>query len=199
MFVLNGKPIALDRAFEHDGVQYPANWLRLASPEERAAIGIEERPNPPTWDQRFYWGYDENGSLIPKRLNDEPSFDEDGNVMVDESGERIMQTGLKTQWIAEQKRTAASLLASTDWYVVRRGETGAAIPPEILTYREEVRSVSDEREEQIAACTTVDELKELLYGSQYVYVNETNPETGEEEMVQMPNPSIATPWPQLAE
>lgn len=197
MFVLNGKPIALDRAFEHDGVQYPANWLRLASHEERAAIGIEERPNPPTWDQRFYWGYDENGSLISKRLNDEPSFDEDGNVMVDENGERIMQTGLKTQWIAEQKRTAASLLAATDWYVVRRAETGAAIPPEVLTYREEVRSVSDEREEQIAACTTVDELKELLYGSQYVYVSETNGETGEEEMVQMPNPSIATPWPQL--
>lgn len=197
MFVLNGKTIALDRSFEHDGVQYPANWLRLASPEERAAIGIEERPNPPTWDQHFYWGYDENGSLIPKRLNDEPSFDEDGNVMVDESGERIMQTGLKTQWIAEQKRTAASLLAPTDWYVTRRAETGAAIPPEVLTYREEVRSVSDEREEQIAACATVDELKELLYGSQYVYVRVKQMGKLAEEMVQMPNPSIATPWPQL--
>ena len=57
MFVLNGKPLALDRAFTTpDGTQYPKNWLRLASPEQRAAIGITEQPNPPSWDQRYYWG-----------------------------------------------------------------------------------------------------------------------------------------------
>ena len=40
-FQLNGQPIALDTAFTTpDGTQYPANWIRLASPAERAAIGI---------------------------------------------------------------------------------------------------------------------------------------------------------------
>jgi hypothetical protein len=46
MFVLDGKPLSPDVAFTHDGIQYPANWLRLATPEERAAIGITEVPDP---------------------------------------------------------------------------------------------------------------------------------------------------------
>jgi hypothetical protein len=66
MFVLNGKPLALDVPFEANGTLYPANWLRLASPAERAAIGITEQPDPPSYDQRFYWGYTASGTLIPK-------------------------------------------------------------------------------------------------------------------------------------
>ena len=57
MFLLDGKPLSPDVAFTTpDGTQYPANWLRLASPEERAAIGITEAPDPEQYDQRFYWG-----------------------------------------------------------------------------------------------------------------------------------------------
>ena len=55
MLLLDGKPLSYDRAFTHDGIQYPANWLRLASWEEKSAIGITEVPNPPYYDQRFYW------------------------------------------------------------------------------------------------------------------------------------------------
>ena len=40
MFILDGKPLSPDNAFTHDGINYPANWLRLATPEEREAIGI---------------------------------------------------------------------------------------------------------------------------------------------------------------
>ena len=40
MFTLNGNPLPLDIPFTHEDIQYPANWLRLATPEERAAIGI---------------------------------------------------------------------------------------------------------------------------------------------------------------
>jgi hypothetical protein len=46
-----GQAIPLDSQFSHDGVNYPANWLRLASMEERAAIGLVEvadpEPTPP--------------------------------------------------------------------------------------------------------------------------------------------------------
>lgn len=195
MLVLNGKPLAYDRPFTHDGIQYPSNWLRLASAEEKAAIGIEERPNPPTWDQRFYWGYDENGELISKRLNDEPAFDEDGNVQLDANGEQIVQTGLKTQWIATQKQTAGTLLAPTDWYVVRQSETGQVIPANVLLYREQVRAISGEREAQIAACTTTEELKELLFGSQEIITYEEDPDTGEMVETRSINPNVATPWP----
>jgi hypothetical protein len=41
MFLLNGKPLSLDRAFtDINGIQRPANWLRLSSPEDREKAGI---------------------------------------------------------------------------------------------------------------------------------------------------------------
>ena len=196
MLVLDGKPLAYDRPFTHDGIQYPANWLRLSSPEEKAAIGIEERPNPPSWDQRFYWGYDNDGELISKQLNDEPAFDEDGNPQLDENGEPILTTGLKTQWIATQKQIAGTLLAPTDWYVVRKAESGVEIPAEVLLYREQVRVVSGQREEQIAACATTEGLKELLFGSQEIVTFEEDPDTGEMIEQRQANPNVATAWPE---
>lgn len=145
MFVLDGKPLALDRAFEHNGIKYPSQWLRLASPEQRAAIGITEQAPEPVYDQRFYWGYDDNGALIPKDLEQ-----------------------LKEQWTAEQKRTANTLLAPNDWLLVRRAETGDAVPMEILSYRESVRNACNLREAQIEAAETVEELKEVLYGEEAI-------------------------------
>ena len=47
MFILpNGQPISPDVPFTLDGISYPANWLRLATPEERVAIGIPKSRTP---------------------------------------------------------------------------------------------------------------------------------------------------------
>lgn len=191
MFILDGKPLALDRAFTHDGIQYPSKWLRLASPEERTAIGIEEQPEPPIWDQRFYWGYSEDGTLIPKQLNDEPAVDENGDPVLDANGQQVVTTGLKTQWKREQKNIAGSLLAASDWYVVRESETGTAVPAGVAAYRQAVRDVSNVREAEIETTATVEELRELLFGSATIFV--VDPETGEQTAE--PNPDVATPWP----
>ena len=165
MFLLNGKPLALDRAFTTpDGTQYPANWLRLASPQERAAIGITEQPNPPSWDRRYYWGYDADGELIPKQLEDE--------TITPEEGEPYTQTGLKTLHINQTKETANTLLAPTDWYVVRKFERDIDIPVGIASYRSDVITVSGQRETLISNVTTVGELKGL-YESSTVGVGST--------------------------
>ena len=158
MFILAGKPLALDRAFTTpDGTQYPKNWLRLATPEQRAAIGITEQPNPPSWDQRYYWGYDSEGNLIPKQLEDETITPEDGNPYI--------QTGLKTLHINQTKETANTLLQPTDWYIVRNFERGIDIPVGIASYRAGVIAVSEEREALIQAVRTVEELKALYESS----------------------------------
>ena len=199
MLVLDGKPLAYDRPFTHDGIQYPANWLRLSSPEEKAAIGIEERPDPLAWDERFYWGYDNDGELIPKQLNDEPAFNEDGTPQLDVNGEPVLATGLKTQWIAEQKKIAGTLLAPTDWYVVRKAETDAAIPVDVLLYREQVRSICGDREAEIAACTSNAQLKELLFGVRETVTLGEDPDTGESVEIRTANPNVATAWPEQPE
>jgi hypothetical protein len=56
MFILNGKPLSPDTAFTAGDIQYPANWLRLASVEDRESIGITEMTTVGTReDDRYFW------------------------------------------------------------------------------------------------------------------------------------------------
>ena len=41
-FKLNGNPLAVDVAFSHNDIQYPANWLRLSTAQEKKDLGITE-------------------------------------------------------------------------------------------------------------------------------------------------------------
>jgi hypothetical protein len=134
MFTLNGSPLQLDTAFTGaDGTQYPANWLRLATPEERTAIGIAEVADPEPFDDRFYWGVGN-----PRDLDQ-----------------------CKTMLIAQVKQTAASLLAPTDWKIIRFAETSTAVDTATSEYRTAVRAASNANEAAINECDTVDELAAL--------------------------------------
>ena len=44
-FKLDGKIIKVDVPFTSRGIQYPANWLRLTTLDEKKAIGIKEVPD----------------------------------------------------------------------------------------------------------------------------------------------------------
>ncbi|MFZ9959035.1 MAG: hypothetical protein ACO3GP_01490 [Candidatus Limnocylindrus sp.] len=136
MFLLDGRPLPLDRPFTHPdtGVQYPATWLRLTSLAEKEAIGITEVPDQPTpyFDQRFWWD-----TGIPK----------DHAQLVD-------------QWVGQVKQTAASLLQGTDWLVIRSQDLSSQkpIPDWALDERGVIRAKSDEKEAAIRATTTTEEL-----------------------------------------
>ena len=183
-FLINGQPLRAGRPFtDANGTQYPSNWLKLASEEEKEAIGITWEADPVPVDNRFYWS---EGN--PKNLEDEPSVDEDGNPVLGDDGNQVIIQGLKTVWLAKQKENAGALLARTDWYVTRKAETDAAIPAAVLAYRESVRTISGTREGEINACTTTEELAALL----------TNPAqvmNDDGEMVANTEPFI-TPWPE---
>lgn len=189
MFVADGKTIPVGRSFELNGVQYPSNWLRLTSESEKAAVGISWVPDPQPFDSRYYWGRDDSGTLIPKRLEDELAVDPDGEPLLDSNGEQIVNTGLKTQFIAEQKQIAASLLAPTDWYITRQAETEVAAPAAVLAYRAAVRTACGEREAEIAEVTSVEGLKNLVQGAPKIYDEATD------ALIDNPNPFI-TPWPE---
>ncbi len=136
--MLNGKPLALDVAFTADGINYPANWLRLTTLDEKKAIGISEVADPARYDQRFYWSVDN-----PKPIAD-----------------------LKTEWIKIQKKTADSLLSESDWMIIRKAETDTAVPSDTTTYRTAVRTQCKKREDQITACSATDELAALISDGQ---------------------------------
>lgn len=196
MFLLNGNPLALDVAFtDADGIQRPANWLRLASPEERAAIGITEVADPAPYDQRFYWGYDADGELIPKQLNDEPQVDENGDPVLSGDGQPIVTTGLKTLWKSTTAQTANTLLAPTDWYVTRETDTGNPCPAEIRAWRQYIREAAKDKVASIDGCETVADLAAYVTGNVSTLLI-ADPETG--DLVPDPDATIQTPysaWP----
>ncbi len=194
MLQLDGKTLRLGKAFVHDGMQYPSNWLALTSLEEKQAIGIVEVPDQPqpVWDQRFYWGVDN-----PKQLNDEPAVDEDGNEL------GYTKTGLKTLWKEKQDDIAASLLAPSDWRVIKAAEvTDYAVSSQWLTYRAAVRTACNTRQAEIDACSDVAALKELLYGSATITRQQTDSDGNgvvdsddNPVMETVTNPALATAWP----
>ena len=135
MLQLNGKTLQYDRAFTHNGISYPAKWLRLTTLEEKLAIGIVEvADTSQSWDQRFYWGVDN-----PKDLDD-----------------------LKSLWKQQQNEIAASLLAPSDWRVIKARETGGQVPLAWFNYRRDVRAVCNTRQTEIDNCADVATLKELI-------------------------------------
>ena len=173
-FKLDGKSLPLDVAFKTSkGTQYPANWLRLSTAEEKAAIGITEVADDPVYDSRFYWG---NGTA--KTLTDTNEVDENGDPLLDENGDQVVTLGVKSVLKAQEKATAGSLLAKYDWYVIRKIEKSIEIPTAITTYRDGVRTACDTREKEIDACSDTAALV-TLYGQTEVTKTEKN-EAGQE-------------------
>jgi len=168
MFKIGTRTIQLDTPFTHNDIQYPANWIRLATEEDKAAIGLVWEADAVRADDRFYWDGNINN---PKALEDKEEVDQDGNPMyvkvlgiVDgkpamvDSAERLVTKGLKYNFIAQVKTTAGSILAQTDWMVIRKAERNVDIPSSVATYRASVVAKADELETAISAVTTVEQL-----------------------------------------
>lgn len=119
-YIVEGTPFVLG------DIQYPANWLNLSSPEEKAEAGLVEvvATNSPA-NQAYYWVSEElNGAELtyintPKDLVD-----------------------VKTNATAQVNNTAYSLLFPTDWMVVKATETSTKVAPSWNTWRQSIRDVA---------------------------------------------------------
>ena len=175
-FKLNGNPLAVDVPFTVGDVNYPANWLRLSTADEKTALGITEVADDPTYDNRFYWG---DGTA--KTLTDTNEVDENGDPLLDENRDQVVTLGVKSVLKAKEKGIAGSLLARYDWYVVRKAEKSTAIPTAISTYRDGVRTACTTRETEIDNCADTAALV-TLYGS-----TEQSDKTWKPNMTQYPD------------
>ena len=172
MYKVNNKTLPLDRAFTLGDIQYPANWLRRSTSIARLALGITWETEAARADDRFYWNGDINN---PKALEDREEVDEDGNPMyvkvlgeVDgepamvDSDERLVAKGLKSQWIAQVKATAGSMLAGSDWMIIRKAERDVAIPAATVAARAAIVAEANRLETAITACADVAALIEVV-------------------------------------
>jgi hypothetical protein len=177
-------------------VRYPAKIFQVWSQSEKEAIGIYEIITDSTnyKDPAYYNNTNEQynfangqvtkswGTATAKRLEDENAVDENGDPVL-QDGVQVINYGLKTEKKKIVKQQASGLLAPTDWYVVKATEVADYdVPANILSFRADVRTKSNEMENAINNCTTVDELKAL-----YEYTN-----TGTEQ-----NPVMTRPLPEF--
>jgi len=141
--LLDGRKLSLDAPFTHNGFSYPANWLRLASKADKDALGIVEVPDlVESWDQRFFWGVDQEGMLIPKDHEQ-----------------------LKKQWVQTVKETAGQLLAQTDWMVIRQMDTGVEMPQDVKDLRSAIRIAANEKEQSLLDTLDTLSLSEVVGAS----------------------------------
>ena len=85
-------------------------------------------------DVNEVWTQDEiNNNEAPDGTSaNDPKLDVDGN--------QLITRGLKYNAIQKVKRQQAGYLAQTDWYIIRKADAGTAIPSNIQTWRNAIRS-----------------------------------------------------------
>jgi len=172
--------------------QYSRNIFSFRwSNEEREAIGLYEVvfDNTNLKDQEYYTNTNQSfafadgvvtasyGSATAKALADTLFTAEDEVDGKGTEGE-VAARGLKFNHKEKIKQQASSLLATYDWYVIRKADAGTAVPSAVTTYRAAVRTKSGEMETAIDNAADVDALAAL-----YQYVN-----TGTEEEPVMERP-----------
>ena len=69
--------------------------------------------------------------------------------MLDEDGNQMITRGLKYNAIQKVKAQQAGYLAETDWYIIRKADAGTAIPSNIQTWRNAIRTDATEIETAI--------------------------------------------------
>ena len=165
MWQYRGRTIRTGKAWTDDnGVQHPANW-HVWSATEKAAAGLVEIVEQTPPDSRLYkWSQNSDGTITStaKSLDDVNQVDRDGNPVLDENGNQLVALGVKSNLTQEVKSQQASLLAQTDWAVVRKADNNTAIPTNIQTWRDAIRTKATEMETAIDGAADTDAMAALF-------------------------------------
>jgi len=166
-----------------DDIQYSRNIFSLWSVSEKEAKGIYEVVfnNTNKKDEQWYINTNQSfafadgvvtasfGSATAKAHADTTwtQADSDNGLLPSEkSVGDVKVEGLKTIRIRSVKKTAANILAETDWYIVRKADADTDVPSAITTYRAAVRTKCAAMETLITNASNTPAIETL-----YTYVN----------------------------
>lgn len=178
--------VPLDVMFTVGTKTYSGSFLRSSTPAEKLESGVWEIIHGARPDDKYYWvsgptyRVNETNSTVEatyagtaKLLDDREESDENGNPLYvqeydptanDGKGamvnttERLVTKGLKSTETAAVKTAAGSLLASTDWMIIRKVERNVDVPAAVATYRAAVIAEASRLETAIAGVANVDAL-----------------------------------------
>ena len=139
-YLHNNSPLPSGSSFTIGDERFGSNWLARATPEQLTERGITIAPAPPprpSESEKFYFiTQDSDGYVVtPKPLD-----------------------GLKRMMTANTNRAAHSMLAGSDYMVVKQAEVGVGVLPQWTDYRASVREESNRQCGQIEEATSVDSL-----------------------------------------
>ena len=132
------KTLRVGKAWVDDeGFKHPPSWVQWTdSNKKKWGVTWEDDPTPlAPFDSFYYSGYDSDGNLVGKTLST-----------------------LQSLKVTESKLSSASYLSRSDWYVVRKSETNAAIPSKVTAFRTAVRANYASEKTAINAASDIDEL-----------------------------------------
>ena len=162
-------------------VQYPAKIFSLWTASELAAIGIIEVTfdNSNKKDEKWYintnqtYTYDASAGTVTATYGDATAKAHADTLWTaqDETDGKgtegeVATRGLKYNLIKTVKAQAENLLNQTDWYITRKSEKSTAIPSNITTWRNGIRSKQAAMETAITNANDTPALETL-----YTYVN----------------------------
>ena len=141
-------------AFKHPttGIQYPRNWLTLASDSEKASVGFIEVTYSGSHKDGEYYNNSESAAVYNASA---------GTVVITKSSTAKNLADLKAYKKTLSSSGAYSSLQSTDWYVVRKEEIGTAIPSNVTAYRTATRLVCNSLNTAITNASDIDALAAL--------------------------------------
>jgi len=150
----DGRTVSTDMAFTLNEIQYPSNWLALSSAQDRVERDIEgPLPEPAWYDQRWCWGYDEDGKLIWKD-----------------------HAPLVMEYINNVRANANAMLRETDWQVIREADNGKAMDVAIKAERQGIREAAGTKIAAINATATTAELAAYITSAAYSSWSAPEPE-----------------------
>ena len=187
------KIFANPKGFVLNNNQYPADIFSKWTKDEKEVIGIYEVETDSTnfKDEKWYINTNESyafgsgkvtrswGTATAKKHADTLWTEEDKTDDKIPEGKDVGDVaveGLKTVLIRTLKSQAAGILQKTDWYVIRKADSGTAIPSAIATHRAAVRTKCAEMETAITNAADTPAL-ETLY---------TRNENGERPLGELP-------------
>jgi len=152
MWKYGSKTIREHKSWTDDnGITHPKNWHIWSAADKEAAGLVEIIPDSPPDSRLYNWSQNADGTIssTAKPLEDVNEVDENGDPLLDDDGVQVVTLGVKSALKAEVKAQQGSLLAQTDWAVVRKSEKNTAIPNDISTWRDAIRTKATAMEEAI--------------------------------------------------
>jgi len=164
------------KAMTIDGTQYPASIFRIWSAADLKAKGLysytetgQKDPTYYTMGAIKYTVDDDKGTVVGTYSSTAKGLDDvkwtskeisDGEAPEGATTDTVKTEGLKTIWKKKIKDQANSLISPYDWYTLRKAQAGTAIPSDINTYINAVRTASGVNEANVESTSDIDQMIE---------------------------------------